>query len=155
MWQLYLRVAVVAAQRSVRSWLAALSIPIYGVIVVGAAVVLAPLGLLGGLLLSLLALACCAGYLAMLADAVGGSRIVWSDLRKGMRNFWDVCSVGFALMIIGFVVSFIARAAGPNGEAVMAVAGLASAFFFNVVPELLYHSRSRSFALLRESVQFV
>src|SRR5437588_8022684 len=45
--------------------------------------------------------------------------------------------------------------AGSNGPAVVGVVGLAITIFFNVVPELIYNSRSGSFALLKESAEFV
>jgi hypothetical protein len=155
MWQTYRQVTVLAARRSVRSWLAALSIPIYGAVLFGASLLLAPLGLLGGLVLAFVAMACFAGYLYLLADAINGSKLSARDIRQGMRGLWDVCSVVFALWIMGLGVSVLMRLAGPNAAAVGAVAGLAGAFFFNVVPELLCSSRSRSFALLKESAEFV
>jgi hypothetical protein len=44
---------------------------------------------------------------------------------------------------------------GPQGERLAAVFGIAVAFFFNAVPELLYLGHSRSFALLIDSGRFM
>ena len=74
MLRTYGELAVLAARRAIRSWLAALSIPIYAALLVGATMVLSPLGLLGGFILAIVAAACFAGYLSVLAASVDGSR---------------------------------------------------------------------------------
>jgi hypothetical protein len=155
MFGIYREVAVLAVKRAARSWLAALSIPLYALVVVGAARVAAPLGMLGGLLVGFVAAACFGGYLTLLASAVQGTQIRFEDLRKGLHAVWDVVSVFFAMWILGLGVGMLQRMAGPNGPAVAGVAALAAAIFLNVVPELIYQSRNRSFALLKESATFV
>jgi hypothetical protein len=154
MLRLFGQVAVLAAKRAVRSWLAALSILIYALVFVAAARLMVPFGLVGGFAVGFLGAACFGGYLSLLADAVSGKPLRFGDIKHGMRAVWDVISVFFALMIIGFGVSLLQKAAGPNAPAVGAIAQLAGAFFLNVVPELIYNSRSRSFALLKESANF-
>jgi hypothetical protein len=65
-------------------------------------------------------------------------------------------SVFFALWIVGLGVHLLRdMAGGGRAEAVGGVAALAAAIFFNVVPELIYQSSSRSFGLLKESANFV
>jgi hypothetical protein len=155
MFGLYKDVAVLAAKRAARSWLAALSIPVYALVVVGAAQLAAPLGMIGGLLVGLVAAACFGGYLSLLSSAVEGSQIRFADLKHGLRAVWDVVSVFFALWIVGLGVGMLQKMAGPNAAAVGGVAALAASIFFNVVPELIYQSRHRSFALLKESASFV
>jgi len=155
MLRLYLDVASRAAKRAARSWLAALSIPIYAIIVVGAVRVAAPLGIVGGFLVAIVMAACFGGYLSLLGAAVEGTQIRFADLKHGLRAVWDVMSVFFALWIISLGVGVLAKMAGPNATAVGGVAALATAIFFNVIPELIYQSRNRSFALLKESATFV
>jgi hypothetical protein len=156
MLRLYADLAVRALKLSARSWLAAVSIPIYAAIFLLAAALLAPLGgRLAGFLIAMVGIACFAGYLYLLANAVSGSKLRFRDLRQGLRGFWDVCSVSFVLFLISFGVGFLAAGAGPRGPALVGVAQLAMAFFFNPVPELLYNSSNRSVALLKESIDFV
>jgi hypothetical protein len=156
MLSLYRRVTVLAAQRSVRAWPVALSLIVYGFIVVLAGMVLAPLGILGGFLLAIVIAACWSSYLEFISQAVAGSKIRfnWQEFRKsfGVR-LWDVMSVMFAFWIIGLVTGPLEK--GPNGTAVAAILGFAMAFFFNAVPELLYLGHSRSFALLMDSARFM
>jgi hypothetical protein len=155
MFRLYRDVLVLAVRRTAQSWLAAVSIPIYGLILLFAAQLLSGWGFVGGLLLSLVAMACFAGYLFLLSEGVAGSKIQLADIKRGMSGMWSVCSVAFLLMILGFVVAMLASAAGPKKEAVNAIALLAMAFFLNVLPELLYTSRNNSVGLLKESADFV
>jgi hypothetical protein len=152
---LYKDVAVTAARRAARSWLAAVSIPIYALAVVGTAMLTAPLGMIGGFIVGLVAAACFGAYLSLLAAALDGTKLRFADLKSGLGAIWDVISVFFALWVVDLVVSVAKGAAGPKADAVAGVAALAIAIFFNVVPELIYQSRNRSFALLKESVDFV
>jgi hypothetical protein len=152
---LYKDVAILAAKRAARSWLAALSIPIYSFVVLGAWSLAAPLGMLGGFVVGIVAAACFGGYLSMLASAIQGTKLRWADMKQGLHAVWDVCTVFFALWIVGLGVNLLKGMAGPKAEAVGGVAALAAAIFFNVVPELIYQSRNRSFALLKESASWV
>jgi hypothetical protein len=156
MLAMYRDLLVLAFRRSVKAWPVAFSVLLYAAILVAGGIVLMPLGIVGGILLSLLAAACLSSYLHLLSQAVSGSRVVWTDVKRGFAaRFWDVVSVMFAFWILSFLTTFLIRGAGPNGPAVGAMVGLAMAFFFNPVPELLYLGHSRSFALLGDSARFV
>jgi hypothetical protein len=156
MLRLYGQTLALAFRRAVKAWPVAFSVLVYAAILLGTSILLAPLGILGGILVSLVAAACLASYLHLLSQAVQGSRVTFGDMKQGFSaRFWDVVSVLFAFWILSFVSTFLVRAAGPNGPAVAAMVGLAMAFFFNPVPELLYLGHSRSFALLGEAARFV
>jgi hypothetical protein len=147
---------VMAARYAVRSWPVALSFFVYAVILMAASMVLAPLGIIGGLVLGLVVAACWSSYLELVSQAVAGSkiRLTWAELRRTfMARFWDVISVMFAFWIISLLMGPLMR--GPDGERVAALFGIAVAFFFNAVPELLYQGQSRSFALLIASGRFM
>ncbi|HVX95236.1 MAG TPA: hypothetical protein VHK47_10035 [Polyangia bacterium] len=152
---LYKDVAITAARRAARSWLAAVSIPIYALAVLGTFRLTAPLGMIGGFIVGLVAAACFGAYLSLLAAALDGTKLRFSDLRNGLGAIWDVISVFFALWVVDLVVGVLKGAAGPKADAVAGVASLAIAIFFNVVPELIYQSHNRSFAALKASVDFV
>lgn len=156
MLELYRRTAALALRRAVKAWPVAFSLALYAVVMSLAMVLLAPLGIVGGILVGLVFAACLSGYLHLLSQAVMGSRLTLDDLHRGfVARFWDVVSVLFAFWIISFVASMVVRGAGPSGAAISAIIGLSMAFFFNVVPELLYLGQSRSFALLADSARFV
>jgi len=156
MLQLYRKVAVTAAQNAVRAWPVALSLIAYGVILVAAGLVTQSMGLVGWILFRLVLAACWSSYLELISQAVAGSsiRLRWDDFKSTFgARFWDVISVMFAF----FIIRFLTRpfTGGPNGVALSAILGIAMAFFFNAVPELLYQGNSRSFALLLSSARFM
>ncbi|MGD0838255.1 MAG: hypothetical protein ABSB49_16580 [Polyangia bacterium] len=149
-------VTLLAAHRALRTWPVAISFLVYAAILVAAATALAPLGMIGGMVLGLVMAACWSSYLELAAQAVAGSRIrlSWPEFRRTFAaRIWDVVSVMFAFWIISLLMGPALR--GPDGERVAAVFGLAVAFFFNAVPELLYQGHSRSFALLLDSGRFM
>jgi hypothetical protein len=156
MLSLYRNVMVEAARRAVAAWPAALAFPVYAIILVAAAITLAPLGIIGGLLIGLVVAACWSSYLDLISQAVTGSkiRIRWDDFKRTFgARFWNVISVMFAFWIISFLTGPLTK--GPSGPAAAGVIGFAMAFFFNAVPELLYQGQSRSFALLLDSARFM
>ena len=153
---LFRDVTILAARRAVRAWPVALSFFVYAAILMAAAIVLAPLGMIGGVVLGLVVAACWSSYLELASQAVAGTKIrpTWAEFRRtfGVR-LWDVVSVMFAFWIISLLMGPALK--GPQGERVAAVFGLAVAFFLNAVPELLYQGNSRSFALLIASGRFM
>jgi len=156
MLHLYRKVAVTAARNAVRAWPVALSLVAYALILFGASLVTRSLGIIGGLVLGLVAAACWSSYLELISQAVAGSSILlrWDDFKRTFgARFWDVISVMFAFFIISFLTRPLGN--GPNGAATTAILGIAMAFFFNAVPELLYQGDTRSFALLLASARFM
>lgn len=151
MLRLYRDVFTLALRRTAQSWLAAVSIPIYGAILILANQLLGPLGIAGGILLAMVAAACFAGYLYLLSEGVSGGKIQLADIKRGMRGMWDLISVGFVAWIFWMVIGQV----GKQSPAIPAIAMLAVAFFLNVLPELLYTSRNGTFALFKESADFV
>jgi hypothetical protein len=155
MFRLLSDVARLAARRAARSWLAALSIPIYTFAFVLAARVLLPIPMIGSMALGFLSAALCAGYLSLLASSVAGQPISWGDLKSGMRAIWDVMSVLFILWIASMVLGPIVRGAGARGPAIEGMVQLAIAIFLNAVPEVLYAGGARGLEAMKRSASFV
>ncbi len=156
--RVYGEVAKKALGLAVRSWLAALSIPVYAVLFLVVARLVTQLfaaaPTVAGIAIGLLGAACFGGYLSLLKQAVAGSSIRFSDLKDGLRSVWDVAGVLFIIWIIEMIVDRIA-AGNPSGVAIKGVVTLAIAIFFNLIPELICHSRNRGIALLQESGEFI
>jgi hypothetical protein len=153
---LFRDVALLSMRRAVRAWPVALSFLIYALIMMAAGAVLAPMGMAGGLVLGLVVAACWSSYLELASQAVSGSkiRLSWGEFRRTFAaRLWDVVSVMFAFWIISLLMG--PALTGPQGERVAAVFGLAVAFFFNAVPEILYQGHSRSFGVLVASGRFM
>ncbi|HET9953029.1 MAG TPA: hypothetical protein VFQ61_00925 [Polyangiaceae bacterium] len=156
MFSLYAKVAVLAARRAVQSWPVALSLLVYAVILLVASQLTRPLGILGGMVMGLVLAACWSSYLELISRAIEGGRfrVSWEDFQKTFgARFWDVVSVMFAFWLLSLLTYPLT--AGAKGPAFAAITGFAIAFFFNVVPELLYQGSARSFLLLMESARFM
>jgi len=153
---LYWNVASLAARRAVMSWPVALSLVVYAVVLTIAAIVSAPLGILAGFVMYLVAAACWSSYLELISQAVAGARfrLSWDEFKRSfLARFGDVISVMFAFWLISLLTLPLMR--GEHAVQINAILGFAIAFFFNAVPELLYQGKSRSFALLLDSANFV
>jgi hypothetical protein len=156
MLSLYSNVAIRAARRAATSWPAALSLVVYAVIIFAAGMVLLNFGMIGGFIMGFVLAACWSSYIELLSQAVEGSRfrVSWEEFKGTfLRRLWDVISVMFALWILSLLTMPFVMSS--HASQLSAMLGFAIAFFFNVVPELLYQGRSRSFALLLESARFV
>ncbi len=163
MLYLYAKVGKMAARNAVRAWPAALSLIVYALILYPVGLVTQSLGIVGGFVVGLVAAACWSSYLELISQAVAGAaiRVRWHEFKSTfLARFWDVISVMFAFWIIGYavraVVGTVAQGAPQvNPSALSAIFGIAMAFFFNAVPELLYQGNTRSFALLLASARFM
>ena len=163
MLSLYRKVTTTAARNAVRAWPAALSLVVYALILYPVGLLAQSLGIVGGFVLGLVAAACWSSYIELISQAVAGTpiRVRWAEFKSTFgARFWDVISVMFAFWIIGYLVRFVVGAAGQtaptvNPAALSAIFGIAMAFFFNAVPELLYQGKTRSFALLLASARFM
>jgi hypothetical protein len=163
MFHLYGKVATTAARNAVRAWPAALSLVVYALILYPVSLVAQSMGMVGGFLLGLVGAACWSSYIELISQAVAGAAIHvrWAEFKATFgARFWDVISVMFAFWIIGYAVRAVVGAVGQgapqvNPAAVSAIFGIAMAFFFNAVPELLYQGNTRSFSLLMSSAKFM
>ena len=156
MLRIYKDTFLLACKRAVEAWRLVLFLAVYAGILGLTAMLTPPLGIVGGFLLGLVAAACVAGYLSMLGQAIKGQRITVADLQTGVGAlFWDVISVMFAVWVLDLVVALLSNGAGENAPAIVAMAGLAMAFFLNPVPEMIYLQKGRSFDLLLQASRFV
>ncbi len=153
---LYWKVLTEACRRLITSWPAALSLLVYPLLLFPASLLAAQLGIVGGFLIGFVVAACWSSYLELISQAVSGARfrLDFEEFKRTFgARFWDVISVMFAFWLISLVSGLLTQ--GSHGPALSGVIGFAIAFFFNVVPELLYQGNSRSFALLQDSARFV
>jgi hypothetical protein len=156
--KLYGWVALQALRLAAKAWAVALVVVGYAFLMGLAAQLLAPLGMVGGFLLGILEALVISSYLYLLSQAVAGSRISLTDLRRNFASlFIEVIGVLFILWIAGYAVGFLARLAADRAAFVMAAYGLAVAVFLNPVPEIIYQGRApgRATELVMASVHFI
>jgi hypothetical protein len=111
-----------------------------------------PLGILGGIVVSLLNAACAGTYLALLKDAVGLRKpLSFDGARANMgAHTWDILGVLFPLYLVDLVFTVFGAP-----WVVTLVFGIAVAIFLNPIPEMIGRTRSASMELLAEAWNFM
>ncbi len=155
--RLYHQSLLAALQSLQQSWIL---IPVLLVFTLGFVLVtslIAPMGMVGGLLLGAANALIIGSTLSLTEEAVcGGRRLQWQDVPQSLgQYFWDVISVGF---LVWFPLLFLEMGLQANPYQPL----IASAVFFlmflllNPVPEIIYQSRKGSaFEIVQESYEFV
>jgi hypothetical protein len=117
---------------------------------------LGPLGIVGGLLSSLVFTALTASLLYVVSELVRGAPVRIKEMPQSARHyFWPIMNVAFVFWIASFFVNpLLARA--PNGAALQ-IALYATLFvLFNAVPEVIYQKGEYGgIASIMGSVKFI
>ena len=140
-----------------RSWVIAIAVVVFAVVMVGATFLVSPLGILGGFILGAVNALLIGATLSLIEQAVTGSRrLGWHDIRGSVGHyFWDVIGVGFVLWVPILLLEQ-GMAANPNGPFIAAAMFLLLFIFLNPAPEVIYQVRHSSpLDVLRESYEFV
>jgi hypothetical protein len=145
------------AGRGVRKSPWTLALPmVYLAIAVLAAVLVVPLGPLGGFVLTLVADLCMSSYLYFVAQAVQGSPSRPRELKQSfLAYFWPVVSFGFVVWISSAIMGY-ALAAHPRGGTIKLAIWVCAGVLLNAVPEVIYQkSQVGGLAIISESVRFI
>lgn len=115
----------------------------------------AAVGILGGLLVSLVRAACAASFLYLVEMIVRTSKVSLDDFRRSFGVYlWDVLGVLFVLWIF-HAVAVPALPQSPSGRAIVVSIEFVGFVFFNAVPELIYFGHHSALDLLAESARFI
>ncbi len=108
------------------------------------ATLLGPLGLVGGIMLSLLRAALVSAYLYFLGETVAESKTGLHELKLAFgRYFWSVVSVGFVVWIASFFINpLVSR--HPKGGLIMLGIYFLAFVLLNATPEAIYQSGART-----------
>jgi hypothetical protein len=153
--EIYRRVASRAAVLALRNWPVLGSLFAYALIVEVVGGFALHLGIIGGLLYSLVLSACIGSFLYLVEMMVRTSRVAWEDFGRSFTVYlWDVVGVVFILWLLSLVTS-LALAQTPQGAVIGLCLQILVLVFFNAVPELIYLGHHGSVALLSESYRFI
>lgn len=152
---LYLESLRKAARVSTRNWIVIFTSWVYLAITMVAGWIVAPLGMIGGMVMALVAAAVVSSYIYLVEMVVRTHRATLDDFKRSFGvYFWDVVNVMFLLWLLQLATMVIAKASGQP-LAVSVIVGVAIFVLFNAIPELIYQSRVGSVALLTASVHFI
>jgi hypothetical protein len=149
---LYGRVFARGARLALRNWPVGLVVAVYIGLPLLLTPLAVPLGLVGGVLLYLVTVACSSSSLWLVEQVIRAGRVRFAELPSGFVAYLgDLLTVGFLLWGLQLVASIV-LAPFPF---LAIVFGLAVLVFFNAVPELIYLGRHAAAELLVESYRFI
>lgn len=127
----------------------------YGFVLSAAALLLAPLGFIGGLLLGVVLAACASSALYLIENVVRMSKATLQDFTRGFTVYiWDILTLAFIFWIPMRLLAQFAFTT-PNGPLLYFAVQILLYVIFNAVPELIYQGRVSGLALLSASYQFI
>lgn len=140
---------------AVRNWVVSFAPVAYGIILAVIASLMAPLGIVGALLVSLASQACVSSGLFLIKNMVENNKADFNDFLKGFTVFlWELLGIAFILWIPLRVLS-MGLATAPNGALIYFLVKLALYILLNPVPEFIYQTRASGLELISASYNFI
>ena len=138
-----------------KNWVVSFAPWVYATLLTILALVVAPLGIIGGLALGLATQACISSGLYLIKNIIESRRADLKDFVNGFRVYlWELLGIAFILWIPMRVLA-MALASTPNGGLIFTLIQLAIYILLNPAPELIYQTRSSGFALISDSYNFI
>ena len=127
----------------------------YGVLLSVAAMLVAPLGIIGGIVMGVVLAACASSGLYLIDNVVRMGKASLQDFARGFSVYiWDILTIAFIFWIpIRLLAQFAYTT--PNGPLLYLGVQILLYVIFNAVPELIYQGRVSGLALLSASYQFI
>ena len=154
---LYVDALQATARSLVHGWMMAIGVVIFAVLMLIAATIAAPLGIVGGFILGAVNALLIGATLSLVEQAVMQSRrLVFQDITSSFgQYFWDVINLGFVLWLPLLVLQ-MGSAANPYGPFLVAAVFLLIFILLNPAPEVIYQIRPGSpLEVIRTSYEFV
>jgi hypothetical protein len=127
----------------------------YSLLVSVASLFFSPLGIVGGMLFSVVLSACASSGLYLLENIIRIGRTTVNDFVKGFVIYLgDVLTIAFILWIPMLLLSEVAHSS-PGGLFFLLAVRIILYVLLNAVPELIYQSRVSGLALLSASYEFI
>jgi hypothetical protein len=150
------RSAFVKSWEAVRkNWVVSFAPIIYGLALSLIGAVVAPLGIIGGLILGLASQACLSSGLYLIENIVRGGSTGFDDFINGFTvYFWELVQIAFILWIPLRILALVLEGT-PNGPLIYFLVEIALYVLLNPVPEFIYQSRLSGLELLSASYSFI
>jgi hypothetical protein len=138
-----------------KNWVVSLAPIAYGIILAIIGSIVAPLGIIGGLLFSLASQACVSSGLFLIKQLVDGNKADFNDFLNGFTMYlWELLGIAFILWIPLRVLS-MGLAGTPNGELIYFLIKVVLYILLNPVPEFIYQTRASGLELISSSYNFI
>jgi hypothetical protein len=127
----------------------------YGVVLSAAAMLVAPLGIFGGIVMGVVLAACASSGLYLIENVVRMGKASLQDFARGFSVYiWDILTIAFIFWIPMRLLAQFAYTT-PNGPLLYLGVQILLYVIFNAVPELIYQGRVSGLAVLSASYQFI
>ena len=138
-----------------RNWVVSFAPLVYSVGLSFVGSIVAPLGIIGGVLMALASQACVSSGLYLIQNIVRSSKANFDDFLKGFTVYlWELVQIAFILWIPMRILA-LALASAPNGALIFFLIQIALYILLNPVPEFIYQSRVSGVELLSASYNFI
>ncbi|HEY7221928.1 MAG TPA: hypothetical protein VH985_26390 [Candidatus Binatia bacterium] len=138
-----------------KNWIVSFAPVAYGIALTIVLSLVAPLGLIGGLLYSFASVACASSGLYLIKNMVESGKADFNDFLNGfMAYLWELMTIAFILWIPMRLAGGV-LAASPNGALIFLLVKLALYVLLNAVPELIYQTRTTGIELISASYNFI
>jgi hypothetical protein len=138
-----------------KNWVVSFAPLAYGLLLSASAALVAPLGIVGGLILGLVSQACVSSGLFLIENMVRGGRADFDDFVKGFTVYiWELLRIAFILWIPLRLLA-MALAPVPNGGLILTLIHLILYVILNPVPEFIYQTRASGLELITASYNFI
>jgi hypothetical protein len=129
---------------------------LYGVVGSVAAIITAPLGIIGGFIMGLVEAALFASMLYMIDEIVSGNPVRPRELVMSLRRYlWPVINVMFVFWIAGLIAGAVLGNM-QNGGIITIALMVVLFILLNATPEAIYQKRMYGgLATLQESIRFI
>jgi hypothetical protein len=149
----------VALKRSLqcvrKNWVVSFAPVVYGIGLSIISTLVAPFGMIGGLLYSLASSACASSALFLIRNMVESGKTDVRDFLNGFTVYlWEVITIAFILWIPKWALA-TGLAAVPNGALILFLIQLCLYIILNAVPEMIYQSRASGLELIGASYAFI
>ena len=138
-----------------KNWVVSLAPVLYSFALTIVGVLVAPLGIIGGLLYSLATQACASSGLFLVKNLVESGKTDVNDFTRGFTVYiWELITIAFILWI-PMRVAATGLSSVPNGALLFFLLKLGLYIVLNAVPELIYQSRASGLELIGASYNFI
>jgi len=138
-----------------KNWVVSFAPVVFGIILAVVGSLVAPLGIIGGFIYSLVSAACASSGLYLIKNLVESGKANFNDFLSGFTVYiWDVITILFILWI-PMRLAAMGLASVANGALLYFLLRLGLYILLNAVPELIYQSRTSGLELIGASYSFI
>jgi len=138
-----------------KNWIVSFAPIIYGIILTVTGMIVGPLGMIGGLIYSLVSSACASSGLYLVKNLVESGKTNLNDFLTGFTAYLGELLTFFFILWLPMWAAANALSGVPNGLLIYSLLRLGLFLLLNAVPEMIYQGRVSGLELIGASYNFI